>query len=649
MDVPEGSPQHPHRSTYGRATALHGMHSHRVVSLIRTGSVLLCLDLFLSAGVAAASSGPLPPSTIPTTAPTLHLTDEQDRMMTGQLSPELEARSHANALYAKAISTDSTGKSQEAFNQLRQVAALDPHFVDAQVKIANFLLQGGHSESALEQLKSATAANPDSCDIEAALGYTQHLRGQNDEAFRLSSEALTKNADQAMAMQVLLEIAGDRDDLAGGVAHIEDILKAHAPDVSASTWLTLGRLYLEVARGDAHTPTGETLLKTLLGMQQQAAAKSPPEVSTLTLLADTYRNLGQKNDALKTLQEAAALEPSNVDLILRCADLETDLGQKTEALKDYEEAYGLNPNLVGLREMLGRLYLDNAKFTDAARLLEETIAHSPDDPGLEIDLGVAYEESHQHGKAQAAFQQAFNSPACPPEAYLKLTVFQLSTHRIKEAGETLIAAEGRFPQSAKIQFYKAIQYRYAKNYLAALTCLQEVQALAPSSDTNVFDLNYYLESALIFNLANRKDLIEPTLHEGLARYPDNPDLMNELAYFWADQGSHLSEALALCRHAAQLDSESGPIQDTCGWVYYRLGQAKEALPYLQRAALLTNNDPVVLQHLGDTYLKLGRKREAIVAWRTALGKDPGNHELTHRIDANLAQANNAHLRYAPNK
>ena len=78
-----------------------------------------------------------------------------------------------------------------------------------------------------------------------------------------------------------------------------------------------------------------------------------------------------------------------------------------------------------------------------------------------------------------------------------------------------------------------------------------------------------------------------------------------------------------------------------------MGQAKDALPYLQRAAVMTNNDPVVLQHVGDAYLKLGLRREAIATWRAPWKKTPTTAILTNRIDAALAQAKNAHLRSAP--
>jgi tetratricopeptide (TPR) repeat protein len=518
----------------------------------------------------------------------VHITDGQDRLMSGKLNRTAEDRSQANALYAKAMLLPQGAESDlhEALNLFRQVVALDPSFADAQIKLANLLLETGQFDQALAQLEAAEAIHPGSIPIEVALGYTQHLRGQNDEARHLCTRALTADSSQTVAMRVLLEIASDQDDLAGGVLHIEDILKAGGSDVPASAWLNLAELYLEVAHGENLPPPNDEIQQTRLPILLQAAAQSPQTAETLALLADSYSDLGRKTEALKTLRRAVALEPSDVDVVLHCADLETDLGETANAIKDYEAAYALNPSLPGLQEMLGGLYLE-------------------------------------------------------------LAVFQLTHDEIKEAGETLVSAQARFPQSARVRFYEAVQHRYEKNYDAALACLDQVRTLATGTEANALDPGYYLESALDLNLAGQKDRLEALLHEGLGRYPDNPELMNELAYFWADQGTHLPEALELSRRAAALEPDNGPILDTWGWVYFQMGQAKDALPYLQRAAFMTNNDPVVLQHVGDAYLKLGLRREAIATWSRALEKDPRNGDLANRIDAAQAQAKNAHPRSAP--
>ncbi len=597
---------------------------------------------------ATVHAGPLP--ALPPDAAE-QISDAGDRLMSGHLNPTAEAKSQADALYADALVTFAAHQdaSQKALNELRQVLVLDPDNEDALLKSANILLQTGQVEAAYEQLQSAANSPRHSNELDALLGYTQHLRGQNDDALRLSTRALKNDPTEATSMRVLLEIAGEQDDLSGAVLHIEDILRSGGADVPASAWLTLGRLYVEISRATAHALTEDVVLKTLLPIYQEAAAKPPPDVERLTLLATAYEDLGMNSDALHSLRQAVGLEPDNVDVILRCARMEMATDKKEAALKDYEQAYKLNPDLSGLREMLGRIYLDNDKFAQAIDLLQDALSVTPGDPGLEADLALAYESAHQTATAAEWFQRCFASPVCPPEAYLKLAVFQLNNGQVPQAGKTLAQARTRYPQSARVLFYQAIQNRYARNYPAALSCLTEMRALAPRDENDVFDPNFYLESALIFSLAQQNDRIEPLLREGLTRYPDNSDLMNELAFSWADAGKNLPEALLLSRRAAELDPGNGALQDTVGWVYFKSGEVKAALPYLQRAAIMTNNDPVVLQHLGDAWLQSGRRREAIATWRRALEKDPTNHDLTSRISAALAPATHAYSRYAPTR
>ncbi len=610
------------------------------------------LTLLTFGSVAALAStnsaeNPAPPPEA-SSWPPVPLTDDDNRAAPVPLEKKADDLGRANALYAQALINISTSDPHQTLDLLRQVTTLDPHFADAQVRIANMMLQLGQIEPALAQLQAAFTANPGSAAIEAALGYVQHLRGQREEAVRLCSAALKQDVTQSICMRVLLESAGEQDDLAGGVLHAEDILKDATTKVPSDVWLALAKIYVEIARTDLHAPSGDTVLRTLLPIYQQAASGDPAEVEPLTLLADTYRDLGRRREALGTLQKAAQVDPTNADLIARCGDLEAGLGEKSDALRDYETAYNLDPNLAGLRELLGRFYLDDHRFADAAALLEEALVEAPRDPGLLIDLGVAYCGLHLGDKAQACFQLVFDSDTCPPEAYLKLAAVQLNDKQTGRALATLAAAENHFPRSGRVLFYHAIAERYAKNYDAALKDLADMRQLSIDPDPDTFNVNYYLETALNQSLSKHDAAAEATLHDGLLRYPDSADLLNELAYYWADANKKLNEARDYGQRALTLDPDNGAIQDTCGWIEYRQGHYHDALPYLQRGAVLTDNDPVVLQHLGDDYLKLGRNGEALATWRKALKQDPDNHDLIDRIDTTPAQANHD-LRSAPHK
>jgi tetratricopeptide (TPR) repeat protein len=605
---------------------------------------------------------PVTPSPIPAPAAPapVHISDEGDRMLKGTLKPEADRRSHADALYAQAMllleGAASVDDQERALQLFRQVVDLDPGFSDAQLKLANLLLQSGQVDEAHQRLETLYKAHPDSVPVEVELGYTQRLRGQNEEAQRVCAKALTADSSQTLAMRVILEIAAEQSDLSGGVLRIEDILRS-TTDVPAAAWLNLDHLYLEFARTQFNSLTSEQVLRTRLPILRAAVSRAPGDADTWTELAKTYRGLGQKIDALAALQHACALSPNDADILSHCAELELDMARTDDAIRDYQKAYEINPDLQIIAEdglhsqplsnLLGALYLDNKRYDAAVIFYEKALAASPQEPGIEVDLGIAYEATHHPDKAQACFQAVFNSVSCPVEAYLELARFQLEEKENQQAGQTLTSAAQHFPQSSWVCYYQALLHRSEKDYPAALASFDQARSLAAGTEAGVLNQDFYIQDAATLDLAGKKDQSESVLRDGLGHYPDDPDLMNELAYFLAEQGTHLPEALQLSRRAGALEPDNGPIMDTRGWVYFQMGQVKDSLPYLQRAAVMTNNDPVVLQHVGDALLKLGLRREAIATWTRALAKDPHNGDLTSRIAAAEAQATNVHLRSAP--
>ena len=115
---------------------------------------------------------------------------------------------------------------------------------------------------------------------------------------------------------------------------------------------------------------------------------------------------------------------------------------------------------------------------------------------------------------------------------------------------------------------------------------------------------------------------ERDLKLALKLKPEQPLVMNYLAYSWVEQGVNKTEALAMLKRAVDLRPDDGFIIDSLGWAHYRLGDYKSAIKYLEQAILLEPGEPTVNDHLGDAYWRVGRKLEARYQWQHALTLKP---------------------------
>jgi len=96
----------------------------------------------------------------------------------------------------------------------------------------------------------------------------------------------------------------------------------------------------------------------------------------------------------------------------------------------------------------------------------------------------------------------------------------------------------------------------------------------------------------------------------------------------------------LIERAIKLEPENPAFLDSEGWVLYRLGQAREALPWIEKAIKLTKDpDATLLEHLGDVHAGIGQLDQARDAWRKSLAIEatPAVHEETRRRQRSAAQ------------
>jgi len=562
--------------------------------------------------------------------------DDTNKVQAGSLNTQAEKTSEASAMYALAMSKDAAGDHAGAMDGLRQVVIMDPSFTEAQVKLASMLLANKQPDKAYDQLVTAQAAHADPGAISVVMAQVEQVRGHDDQARKLAQEALARNPASTDAIRVLLDLGASQKDLEAAVSRVTDHLQTdHAP---IDSYLALVKLYLDVTGREDPQPDGMTVLRCLLGIYQVASKVAPQNIDVLSVLSDTQSQLGQNADALATLRQAEKVDPQNIDLMMRCASLAAEAGDKDAEMAEYKKAFALDPRRV--RASLATTYFESQEYAKALDMMKQMLADTPNDSMLLIRIGVTYESLKQPAEAHKWFQKAMHSPGLTLEAAMKLTAYFIDEQRPAEAAAAVAAGLKRFPTSPDLHFYSAVQNLGAGHSNVALTEYNKARDLA-HGDPSSMGVNFYLEGAQIFAATGHHDQVDPLIKEGLQRYPDEPNLLNQQAWEWADQGHNLDGALAVAQKAVNLAPDNGSMKDTLGVVYLKMNKPADALPVLQQAANLTNNEPSVCQHLGDAYLAEGRRSDALGAWRLGLKKDPSNRDLAQRITTNETSAQHA--------
>lgn len=132
----------------------------------------------------------------------------------------------------------------------------------------------------------------------------------------------------------------------------------------------------------------------------------------------------------------------------------------------------------------------------------------------------------------------------------------------------------------------------------------------------------YYARGISLERQDKWEAAEKDLLKALELEPEQPDVMNYLAYTWITRNERLEEAKEMLHKAVIARPDDAHIIDSMGWSLYALGDYDGAVTYLERAIELMPVDPTVNDHLGDAYWRAGRKNEARFQWKRALLFNP---------------------------
>ena len=131
------------------------------------------------------------------------------------------------------------------------------------------------------------------------------------------------------------------------------------------------------------------------------------------------------------------------------------------------------------------------------------------------------------------------------------------------------------------------------------------------------------------------NLSDKDLQKSLEIYPEEPHVLNYLAYSWLERKLNIEEAVDMLNRAYEQKKNDPYIIDSVGWGYYLIGDFVNADNFLVQAVLLMPDEPIVNDHYGDILWMLDRKLQAKYFWKNVLKLEDTKEEMKKNIKKKL--------------
>ncbi|MSP35446.1 MAG: tetratricopeptide repeat protein [Limnohabitans sp.] len=480
-------------------------------------------------------------------------------------------------------------------------------------------LQSRSGEAALQAARSWKSSLPESKEANRYILQILLALNRIDEAGRAlkASIASLPIQEQSAAIGSIPRVFGRLQDKNLAAKVVEQALNTaiQNSETAATAWTTIGRM-----KRDA----GEIQPAAEAARAGHAANQKAPEPIMLAMsLLNVVPNEVQP---MITKYMAGDALP---DLRLGYARTLIDLDQMQPALAQLNQLTQQHPSFAPGWLFLGLLQSDLSQVLLSEQSLKQYIrlADNAKDPDQSGGLSEAYLALSQMAQKQGRWTQADEWLArIPPNA---------DPLKVASRRAALLAQQGRksdglklleqvkvnSPQDARLKALAISQWlREEKQINAALTIIEQALAKFPA------DTDLQSEMAMLCEKLGRFDQMESLLRGIMKVKPADPHAFNALGYSLADRKIRLDEARELILKAVQLAPRDPFIQDSLGWLEYRVGNSAEAIRILE-AAFKARPDAEIAAHLGEVYWQSGQQAKAGTIWREGLMLKSDNETL----------------------
>lgn len=399
------------------------------------------------------------------------------------------------------------------------------------------------------------------------------------------------------------------------VSTIEAAIAELSPESKNNQYVQLSHAHILLLSGEYEAAI-ETAERLLIRVNSEK-----PEALYL-ILAFSQKNLGQIDNAVKTLQAAAQRFPQNSRILVPLMDFLVDNNQTKSAVDTFQQANLATPEKLQVGINLMRTLLEYEKpqlaINIANDLPKEQLGLSDQ---IEFLRAIALAQLGKNAQAINVMQKVGGTLRTNATNQIALWLYEQG----KEADINTMVLDRTHREDIPEQI-AAISQIHEENGNSHLSyeLLNEALFLFPESDA----LRY--QKALLADSLGQWDVTESELKTLLAKDPENPQYLNALGYTLLVRTQRIDEAMVYIESAYEKADSDPAIIDSLGWGFFLKGELEQSSYYLKKAWSILP-DAEIAAHYGESLWKQRHYKEAIEIWKTALESSPDTPLLLDTI------------------
>jgi len=515
----------------------------------------------------------------------------------------------------------------------------------------------GNSGDALRRFEHCAEINPKSDAVYYQITQIILANGDINNAKKYLRKAIELRPDNIWYIMMMGGIYYKEHNVDSAIIYYENAVKEYPEKIDIK--LTLGSLYSEIMKYDKADAVFDSIDEKY-GINEK---------STLA----NVRNLmiaGKYDDAQELVEKLIKKYPDQILYSGLLAEIYRARGENTKAMDVYNRLIENNPDNPEAQLALCDFLLKENKFEELLMLIDKIILNkgvSRDDKislfaemlenksfvekyGQKAELSIIGLEEMYPGDEliqllrpellirkedlRGASVRLEEIIVTNPDYYFaweKLLLVYLQAGDYKNLEIKAKECSSKFNRSFIAKMLYASAATENEKYNIALEEVRKAEILAGANKDMIIQV-LSVRADIYYRMENYKKTFE-ILEEALKT--DNSDLtiLNNYAYYLAEQDLNLKRAEEMARKVIEKEKDNNTFLDTYGWVLYKRGKIREAEKVMQ-SVIDSGEKPDAewYEHMG--YIKKKRKKwiEAIENWNIAIKLDSKKSELINEIE-----------------